>query len=234
MPTLIKISIMICCTGLFVLLQYAILFGKGKESGEPPIAQSAPNSIQPIYAPNSGSNAQQTIAPQSGTGNTQIFSAGPSIVNGPGSIVYIQSEKDLLPGTNVTEKQLREKFPFGYVVFAKRRAEWMYRANVDGPKWDLISVLTKTEINPDFSKGMVQWTLPELSIVDSKITGSGILYEQTYQIHEGYTMALRGILIKNVPVPYVGVISADQLAPVYIVGFRIPPEDITILQPFKI
>src|ERR1051326_1161388 len=75
-----------------------------------------------------------------------------STVNQAGHDIVINNlaSSDTIPGTKITEKNLREVFPFGYAIFSFRDGRWTY-SPLPSDKMQWSADWENLQIIPDFS-----------------------------------------------------------------------------------
>lgn len=166
---------------------------------------------------NTGGGAQNTynnIGPvNSGSGTQTIYNT------------YIPAPNEgLIPGTKITDAQMLERFPFGYVIFNQgqdgmrnvilpRRGRWTWQGN-----W------LKVGITPDFANGTVDWTVPSDIYAEGSDVGSfirGTTFHDTVPMDDKEHIR-RTIVVQNQPSIFYLTLSSNQASPVFALGFRLP------------
>lgn len=134
-------------------------------------------------------------------------------------------QPDYIDGTKFTHNELKEDFPFGYIVFRLKDAKWTYEPEVDGHIKDSAD-WSKVSITPDFINKTATWIIPNAGLDDpeghnlyvgnqGKVTipmDIGKCWPATIILESDQTQIMA----------MVGTLSANQLHPVFVLGFRIP------------
>jgi hypothetical protein len=148
---------------------------------------------------------------------------GSKIINGPGGVVYVQAPaRDLLPGTNVSEQDIRNAFPMGYIIIAKRGPTWLYDFQTsDALTWELPEIMKTVSVHPDFSTGEVEWLFRKLNATKQGhlVIKEGVV-RYTVPLQQGRVEAFP-MLFENNPTLWVGTLSTNQASPVFIIGLKV-------------
>lgn len=134
---------------------------------------------------------------------------------------------DFIDGTNVTQTDLWNTFPFGYTVFSRGTGQqWRYE-KFTSDKYQFDIDPKSVGIEPNFSKGTVTWTIP---LKGNPPAGQpGLRLEDSLARVEApltpkvATRVMRMHLMPGEqPELYVSTLSNDQRFPVFALGYRIP------------
>jgi len=144
------------------------------------------------------------------------------------------AQKDpFIEGTEYTQRQLSDVFPFGYAVFFYGQNMILQKKIFKNGIMDWTLDVDKVSIEPNFATGMVTWTIPGISATTDASTpnhGGNSVYIHgdtigyTTPIRRGFAEPAAGLYYGNQPVPYVVTLSDNQRSPVFALGFRIPPK----------
>jgi len=137
----------------------------------------------------------------------------------------LPQELDYIDGTKCTHAELKEMFPFGYVVFSFREGRWTFQPHSDGHLETKVA-WENVKITPDFARRTVTWTIPNISysLPRTGLSGGRNAIENTFPLKVGKAYKDPGFVILGEPATYVAALSDNQRFPVFVLGFRIPPE----------
>lgn len=180
---------------------------------------SAPKSAKasPTHTP----IQQQQSASASGSSTVTQNQAGRDI-NQAGRDIVINNlgPAETLPGTDVTERQVREAFPFGYVIFSQRDGKWTY-SPLPSDKMQFSGDWNRVTIGVDFEHRVVRWSIPDINSTNTGIQVISGRAVQDIPLDTTNIYALRFILIEGQPILCMATLSEDQRFPVFVLGARI-------------
>jgi len=131
---------------------------------------------------------------------------------------------DYIPGTQTTHATLRASFPFGYVIFS-RPQDRLINEVFPGDYLGWTADWSKVQIEPNFSDKTVKWSIPQVK-GSKESQGSNIkisvgLMVMTIPISVGQFFPVRFFRVQGQPQMYLGTLSDDQRAPIFVIGLRI-------------
>jgi hypothetical protein len=141
------------------------------------------------------------------------------------------SPSDYIPGTDWTESELRNLFPFGYCVISFTGDKWTYEVPPQGSfRWDISWNLLR--IVPNFTKRTVHWVVPggwkEINKAKNIINigyGNQTEFDRPMTYDRYYPVQIGPLRPSGDPWPCVITLSDNQRSPVFAFGFRLVPEE---------
>jgi hypothetical protein len=219
--TIVKALGVILASGLLVGVYFNSTINKNKVEAD--TANAAQNTTF------SGSQNQQVI----GSSNVQVSNVINNLtnstqINAQGSTFSVNMPKrDVIEGTQMTHGEVKDLFPFGYLIISKRDGKWTYEpAPHGGIQWDIDAIKKTVRIEPDFTSGMVEWTFPMIR-AEKSANGRVAAIENNF-LNLTTPMATDEIYdplfirFEKEPSLHIGTFGSNQAAPVFGIGFRIP------------
>jgi hypothetical protein len=174
--------------------------------------------------------APRTVASSTPSMQQSATASGGSTItqNQAGHDIVINSlaPSETVPGTNVTERQLREAFPFGYVIFSQRDGKWTY-SPLPSDKMQYTGDWDKVAIGIDFEHGGVRWIVPDFNSTNTNIKLTAGRITADVPLNPKQITIVRAFVFGNQAILCVATLSDNQRFPVFVLGFRIVSEDET-------
>ena len=168
---------------------------------------------------------QQSAGPGSTQQQANVSGGSTNIQAGRDANVTINraAPNETIPGTNATEQQIRDTFPFGYVIFSQRGGQWTY-SPLPSDKMQFEGDWAHVSIIIDFPAKIVRWSLPEFRSTNTNLQFTNLRVDNYPVALDRKVHVLALILVRGQPMLCTATLSENQRFPVFVLGARILSE----------
>ena len=174
-------------------------------------------------SPTPAPSTQQSATASGGSTITQNQAGRDINEAGRDIVINNLAPTETIPGTNVTEQQVRDFFPYGYVIFSFRDGNWTY-SPLPSDKMQFTADWSKVTIIPNFGTGEAKWEVPDVKSTNTSVHLQGYSFGQdNVPLNPNQFWIMQGLVFSGQPVPVMGTLSDNQRFPVFVLGFRTFP-----------
>ena len=131
---------------------------------------------------------------------------------------------DYIPGTLITHSQLKNLFPFGYIIVSFRDGYEAFDPRLQEDQLKIDVDWKQIKITPDFEKRTVVWEVRNMHVYKphSRAEIADLNIRQEYPMTVGSAFLYPLGFGKASPHIHFGTLNDNQVSPIFVLGFRIP------------